>query len=130
MKGSIIVEPRFPKCSATIIFAEFLKSFNMLCTSMGNYFSLNFIYFSFRSGIGSFNNPYKNADEKKKLHTGTKGRRVKVLANHFPMRLQLESVFRYDVKFNLPWKRPVGKRDRPLLLRAIEEVKKNYSVLL
>ena len=37
-----------------------------------------------RSGIGSFNNPYKNADEKKKLRTGTKGRRVKVLANHFP----------------------------------------------
>ena len=43
------------------------------------------------------------------------------------MRLQLESVFRYDVKFNLPWKRPVGKRDRPLLLRAIEEVKKKHA---
>ena len=43
------------------------------------------------------------------------------------MSVKSESVFRYDVKFNLPWKRPVGKRDRPLLLRAIEEVKKKHA---
>ena len=92
------------------------------------YFWLYYISsFFFRSGIGSFNNPYKNAEEKRKYHTGTKGRRVKILANHFPMSVKSESVFRYDVKFNLPWKRPVGKRDRPLLLRAIEEVKKKHA---
>ena len=85
--------------------------------------------FSFRSGKGSYSNPYKSADEKRKFHTGTKGRRITVLANHFPMEVKQKTVFRYDVKFTFPWtaKRPLGKKDRPLCFRAIEELKKKHA---
>ena len=43
------------------------------------------------------------------------------------MNVKCQSVYRYDVKFKLPWSRPVGKRDRPLLLRAVEELKKAHA---
>ena len=83
-----------------------------------------YIFFRIRSGLGSFNNPYKNAKDKKENHSGTKGRRIMVRANHFPMNVRCQSVYRYDVKFKMPWSRPVGKKDRPLLLRAVEVLKK------
>lgn len=80
-----------------------------------------------KSGKGSYANPYRSLEEKKKLHTGTKGRRIKILANHFDMKVKCEYIYRYDVKFKLPWKRPVSKRDKPILYRAIEEMKKIHK---
>ena len=43
------------------------------------------------------------------------------------MKCQIEHVFRYDVKFKAPWKRPIGKRDKPLLFRVVEAMKKQHA---
>lgn len=83
--------------------------------------------FFFRSGKGSFNNPYSCAEEKKAKHRGTKGKRVKILANHFPLTVRQDKVYRYDVSMKAPWKRPLGKKDKPLMYRAIEAMKRQHA---
>ena len=51
---------------------------------------------------------------------------VGVLVNHFPMRVTVRTVHRYDVKVESPdWPkgRAVRKSDKDMLVRAFEELK-------
>ena len=52
------------------------------------------------------------------------GRKIKLQTNHFSMELKERNIFRYDVDFKLPWKREIRKKDEPILIRAIEAMKK------
>ena len=75
-----------------------------------------------KSGKGSFENPYKDVNERKK-HRGTAGRKVKIKTNHFSVDLKDRNIFRYDVDFKMPWKREIRRKDEPILIRAIEAMK-------
>ena len=75
-----------------------------------------------KSGKGSFENPYKDVNERKK-HRGTAGRKVKIKTNHFSVDLKERNIFRYDVDFKMPWKREIRRKDEPILIRAIEAMK-------
>ena len=75
-----------------------------------------------KSGKGSFQNPYKDVNERKS-HCGKAGRKVKIKTNHFSMDLKERHIFRYDVDFRMPWKRDIRRKDEPILIRAIEAMK-------
>ena len=75
-----------------------------------------------KSGKGSFQNPYKDVNERKS-HCGKAGRKVKIKTNHFSMNLKERYIFRYDVDFRMPWKRDIRRKDEPILIRAIEAMK-------
>ncbi len=64
-----------------------------------------------------------NAERRKKV--GKRGKKIKLLANHFEMEIGSAVIYRYDVDitFTSPWKRPAQKRDKPFLYRAIEQLK-------
>ena len=71
---------------------------------------------------GSFDNPYKNIDERR-ANVGKAGRQIRLVTNHFDMTLagKSGSIHRYDVEMSLPqWKRPPKKSDMNILIRAFE----------
>ena len=71
---------------------------------------------------GSFNNPYKSAEERRR-NIGKLGRRIGLVTNHFNMKLstRIRSIHRYDVDMTFPdWKRPPRKKDMDILIRAFE----------
>ncbi len=73
---------------------------------------------------GSFENPFTSLSERKKF-VGKAGHPIKLWTNHFKMSIGCQGVHRYDVKasFLEPWKRPVQRRDKEILYRAIEKLR-------
>ena len=76
----------------------------------------------YRSGQGTYQNPYKNLSERKK-NCGKAGRKIKLQTNHFGMSAPDRTIFRYEVAFKLPWKRDIRKKDQPILINAVEALK-------
>ncbi len=58
---------------------------------------------------------------------GTAGNKIALRTNHFPMKLSVNEVWHYDVKFQLPFKRDVRNSDKPMLFRALEELKRQAN---
>ena len=67
-------------------------------------------------------NPYKTIQERK-ANVGTAGRKIKLVTNHFGMKIGDKPIFRYTVEFKMPWKRDIRRKDEPILIRAVEKMK-------
>ena len=59
---------------------------------------------------------------------GNSGRKIPLMANHFPMQINVPGgvIYHYDVNFIFPDKKEVKKSERELLLEAIERLKRKY----
>ena len=78
--------------------------------------------------IGNYLNPFRDVKQMKEKGRGTEGKKIRVLANHFPIQCKTTDVTHYDAKFKIiEFKRPSRKSDADLLFRAFEEVKRNNS---
>ena len=86
-------------------------------------FGLCSLIWQSKKGKGSFNDPFNSIDERMKS-VGNEGRPVKLLTNHFDMRLNLATVVRYDVEMSLIFgedrSRAPRKKDMDILIRAFE----------
>lgn len=89
---------------------------------------IEFIHSPTQAGmkLGTFARPFANIDERMK-HVGKEGKPVTVLANHFSMNVLCEAVHRYEVDWSMPWTRPIRNKDKPLLYRAIEQLKMEHK---
>ena len=80
--------------------------------------------------VGNYLNPYSTVQEMKAKGIGTVGRKIRVLANHFPLKCTTEEVTHYDVQFKIKeYKRSPKKSDANLLAQAIEEVKRSNTIV-
>ena len=80
--------------------------------------------------VGNYLNPYSTVQEMKAKGMGTLGRKIRVLANHFPLKCTTEEVTHYDVQFKIKeYKRTPKKSDANLLVQAIEEVKNSNTTV-
>ena len=97
------------------------------------FFALGSLLWQSKDGKGSFNDPFNSIDERMKS-VGTKGRPVKLLTNHFNMRLNLATVVRYDVEMSLIFgedkSRTPRKKDKDILVRAFEGPSKFINLIL
>ena len=75
---------------------------------------------------GSFAKPFTSLEERKQ-HCGKAGSPIKLLANHFPMKLERQHVIHYDVELNIvQFKRPPRKSDLDLTMRAFVQMVKDH----
>ena len=76
--------------------------------------------------IGNYLNPFGDVKEMKEKGRGTEGKKIRVLANHFPIQCKTTDVTHYDAKFKIvEFRRPSRKSDADFLFRAFEEMKRN-----
>ena len=68
--------------------------------------------------VGTFDRPFASA-EVRKANCGKEGKPIKLLANHFPVKVSLECVTHYQVELKVPeFKRPIKKSESELAFRA------------
>ncbi|CAB4068993.1 ELF2C [Lepeophtheirus salmonis] len=75
-----------------------------------------------------YNIPRAASIKEKMTKLGTLGRKIKVRANHYELKLQVPEVHQYQVSYKLPWKRDLRKTDSPLLFDVIEKTKREIKV--
>nr|XP_040574527.1 LOW QUALITY PROTEIN: protein argonaute-2-like [Lepeophtheirus salmonis] len=75
-----------------------------------------------------YNIPRAASIKEKMTKLGTLGRKIKVRANHYELKLQVPEVHQYQVSYKLPWKRDLRKTDSPLLFDVIEKTKRAIKV--
>jgi len=74
-----------------------------------------------KSGYGTVQNPFKSVQERKEK-AGNAGRKIKLLTNHFDMKIKQSIVHVYSIVLKFPWSN-IRKKDKPLHYRCVEQIK-------
>ena len=74
-----------------------------------------------KSGYGTVQKPFKSVQERAK-NVGTAGRKIKLLTNHFDMKIKQSIVHVYSIVLKFPWSN-IRKKDKPLHYRCVEQIK-------
>ena len=83
------------------------------------------------SSKGSYANPFTSLEERRQ-HCGKDGKSIKLLANHFPIRLKRKSIVLYNVDLTMvQFKRPPRKSDIAVTTRAfVKMVEDNPHIFI